>query len=114
MALPELKKLITEAETWPEWPAESGTEYRHALIRRMADFYRERSLRKTAQRIAGELSRYQQGRWRHDQHQESVPGKYRGNKSEVMFQLMHISDGKVPSDSRIAEILAGRKCGKNS
>lgn len=114
MPLGELNRLVAEAVTFTDG---GTTERRHALIRQMATrFYPGSiSLRQTAIRMAKDLRRYQQVRWRHDaQKSESEIEYEQDGKSTHLYKLMKATNGHPLSESRIAEVLAGRKCGKKS
>lgn len=104
--LNEIEKLIAEAQNF----GTSATERRHDLIKRMAAFYSEPSLRKTAEKMASDLQRYHQARWRRDKHE---PPGYGEAKSAAMFQYMTASDGRLIGPERIREVLAGRRLGKS-
>lgn len=111
MPLDELSKLVSQAASLVI--NNSSTSHRHTLIRRMAEFYSEPSLRQTAVRMARDLNRYQQVRWRQDRKKSESEIEYqKGGKSATMLQLMKVTDGKPPSEWRIQEVLSGRKCGR--
>lgn len=90
------------------------TDHKGPLLKSLSKYYGGNTYREQAEKLEAALRRYQLGRWRFDKDKQSMPEEYKGGKSELLYKLLLIGNGKINKASRISEILSGRRCKKGS